>query len=178
MDRILILGSGGAGKSTLSRELGTILDLPVIHLDRLFWHAGWIDTPREEWAKTIEEKIAGPKWIMDGNYGGTMEMRLAACDTAIFLNFSRWICLRRVLGRSFQYRSRGRPDMAEGCPENMDIEYLKFLKWIWTYPKEKAPAILRRLEDVRSTKRVIILQSPHEVKVFLEVLKASTTRRS
>jgi len=121
--------------------------------------------------------MSKPKWIMDGNYGGTMEMRLAACDTVIFLNLSRWICLRRVMGRSFKYKGTARPDMAEGCPETMDLEYLKFLQWIWTYPKVKAPAILGMLQKLKSTKKVIILRSPREVEVFLEVLKASTPPR-
>ena len=178
MERILVIGSGGAGKSTFSRALGPILDLPVIHLDRLFWHSGWVETPREEWIKVIESEISRPRWIIDGNYGGTMETRLAAADTIVFLNFSRWVCLRRVLGRSLQYRGNARPDMGEGCPETMDFEYIKFLHWIWTYPQAKTPAILEMLEKLRPTKRVIILHSPHEVKVLLEVLKASTTKRA
>ncbi len=68
--------------------------------------------------------------------------------------------------------------MKEGCSEKMDIEYLKFLEWIWTYPKARTPEILKMLEDLKETKRVLILQSPREVKVFLEVLKASTERRA
>jgi adenylate kinase family enzyme len=178
MERILIIGSGGAGKSTLSRELGFILNLPVIHLDQLFWHSGWIETPRDEWVKVVESKITQPRWIMDGNYGSTMEMRLAAADTVIFLNLSRWVCLRRALRRTFQYRGKARPDVTEGCPEKLDIEYLKFLQWIWTYPREKTPGILKMLEELKETKRVLIMHSPHEVKMFLEVLKASTERHS
>ena len=178
MERILIIGSGGAGKSTLSRELANFLNIPVIHLDQLFWHPGWIETPREEWVKTIEAKLAEPKWIMDGNYGGTMDLRLAACDTAIFLNLSRWTCLRRVIGRSLRFRGKARPDMKEGCPETMDVEYLKFLHYVWTYPKEKAPAILKKLDDLKSTKRIVVMQSPREVELFLEVVKASTARRT
>jgi len=178
MKRILILGSGGAGKSTLARELGTILDLPILHLDQLFWHSGWVETPREQWIKKVQAKIEKPEWIMDGNYSNTLDIRLAACDTVIFLNMSRWICLRRVLRRSFQYRRKARPDMAEGCPEKLDIEYFKFLKWIWNYPKENLPGILKMCEGLKPSQRVIVLSSPHQVEVFLEVLKASTARRS
>ncbi len=134
MERILVIGSGGAGKSTFSSKLGPKLGLPVIHLDTLFWKPNWIETPAEEWAKIIETETSRPKWIMDGNYGGTMEMRLAACDTVIFLHFSRWLCLWRVLYRRFKYRRLSRPDMNPGCPEQLDFE---FLKWVWTYPARR-----------------------------------------
>ena len=171
MQKILVIGSGGAGKSTFSRKLGALLGLPVIHLDKLFWHPGWVETPREDWVKVIDLETSRSGWIMDGNYGGTMEMRLAACDTVIFLQFSRWICLRRVLLRSLKYRHSARPDMQEGCPENMDSEYLKFLHWIWTYPTAKTPDILAMLENLRPTKKVFIMKSPREVEAFLEKLK-------
>jgi len=172
VQRILIIGSGGAGKSTFSTKLGVCLDLPVIHLDTLYWRPGWVDTPPEEWAKVVAAEIARPRWIMDGNYGGTMEMRLAACDTVIFLHLSPWICLRRALYRRWKYRRVSRPDMNPGCPEQIDLE---FLKWIWNYPATKAPKILEMLERLKPTKTVVVLRSPREIDDFLVRLSPATS---
>ena len=84
MKRILVIGSGGAGKSTFAKRLGEILKLKVIHLDSLFWSAGWLEMPKDQWRAMVEELIKGDSWILDGNYGGTLDLRLAACDGVIF----------------------------------------------------------------------------------------------
>src|SRR5688572_30960534 len=79
MKRILVIGSGGAGKSTFARRLGKILSIEVIHLDSIYWRPGWIETPKQEWKKRVEHLIAGDSWIMDGNYSGTLQLRFEAC---------------------------------------------------------------------------------------------------
>ena len=87
MRRVLVIGSGGAGKSRFAVALGRRLGLPVIHLDAHFWHAGWVETPAAEWReRRWRSWSAGEAWVMDGNYGGTMAQRLATCDTVIFLD--------------------------------------------------------------------------------------------
>lgn len=164
MQRVLVIGSGGAGKSTFARRLGEATGLPVVHLDACYWRPGWSPTPKEEWTRTVDEIAARDAWIMDGNYGGTLDRRLAACDTVIFLDLPRVVCLRRALWRSFRYRGRARPDMAPGCPERMTLE---FVRWIWTYPHEHRPGILRRLEALAAEKRVVILVSTHAIERFL-----------
>src|ERR1051325_3370360 len=111
MQKILVIGSGGAGKSTFARRLGERLKLDVIHLDRLYWKPGWIETPKDEWRRLIQELLNREAWIMDGNYSGTLEMRMAACDTVIFLDIARSVCLWRVMKRSISYRKECRPDM-------------------------------------------------------------------
>jgi adenylate kinase family enzyme len=164
MNRVLIIGSGGAGKSTLARRLGEATGIEVVHLDRLHWQSGWVEPPKAEWHKTVEKAIAKERWIMDGNYGGTMEMRLAACDTVIFLDFPRAVCLYRVLKRRLTYRNTNRPDMAEGCHEKIDLD---FLNWVWTFPTRAKSGIEERLKRFEREKTIIRLGSKREVEDFL-----------
>ena len=96
MERIMIIGCGGAGKSTLARQLGEKLDLPVVHLDKLFWRPGWEHISREEFDRLHREALAQEKWIIDGNYDRTMGERVKYCDTIIYLDFSRAACLMGV----------------------------------------------------------------------------------
>ena len=162
--RVLIIGSGGAGKSTLAARIGARLALPVIHLDAVYWRAGWVETPADEWQRTVAELAARDGWVMDGNYGGTMPARLAACDTVVFLDLPRLLCLWRVVRRAIRYRGRTRPDMAPGCPEQVNWE---FVRWIWTYPTRRRPGVLRLLATAAATKRVEILRSGREVEAFV-----------
>ena len=167
--KIILIGSGGAGKSTLAVELGRLLDLPVIHLDALFWQPGWQEMPRDEWNLLLGDLVKQDAWVMDGNYGGSMNIRLAACDTIIFLNFSRWICMYRLMKRVARHYGRTRPDLAEGCPEQLPD--WPFIQWIWTFSSRKAPGILEKLRAYEGEKTVVILRSPAEVKRFLASLE-------
>ena len=167
MRRVLVIGSGGAGKSTLARALGARLGLPVVHLDALYWHAGWVPTPAPAWRDTVAHLAAAEAWVMDGNYGGTLDVRLARCDTAIFLDLSRWRCLARVAWRALRYAGRTRPDMAPGCQEQLSWE---FVRWIWTFPHRKRPAVLAQLAALPAGQRVAVLRSPREVRRFLDDL--------
>lgn len=164
MRRILVIGSGGAGKSTLSRRLGERLGLEVLHLDAFFWRPGWVETPKDEWRRTVEGLCARESWVMDGNFSGTLDVRLAACDTVVFLDLPRAVCLWRVLKRLVMYRNRRRPDMAEGCGEKLDP---KFLHWVWTFPSTSRRKILARLDEAGAGKRVERLRSDAEVERFL-----------
>jgi adenylate kinase family enzyme len=166
MRRVLVIGSGGAGKSTFARLLGERTGLDVIHLDSVFWRPGWVETPAEEWRRTVEELLARDAWIMDGNFGGTLDLRLAACDTAIFLDRSRWLCLWRVVRRLVRFHGRRRPDMGPGCTESVDWE---FLRWIWRYPRDSRPQVLARLAAAGPGKAVVSLRSEREVETFLKV---------
>jgi adenylate kinase family enzyme len=164
MKRIMIIGCGGSGKSTLATQLGQRLSLPVHHLDRLFWQPRWTELPKDEWRKMQERLCAEPEWILDGNYGGTMDVRFAAADTIIFLDFPTLTCLIGAFRRFLKFRGRTRPDMTEGCPERLEWPYLK---WIWTYRRDRRPKILCRLDELKSDKTVIILTSRSEIRTFL-----------
>lgn len=164
MRRILVIGPGGAGKSTVARHLGELLHLEVLHLDKFHWRPGWIEPPKSEWLKTVDKLIARDRWIMDGNFSGSLERRVAACDTVIFLDLPRLLCIGRVLKRKLMYRQQTRPDMAAGCPERLN---LKFLVWIWNYQRRTKPKIVRLLESKADPKKIVWLRSQAEVDAFL-----------
>ena len=165
MKRVVIIGSGGAGKSTLARVLQQKLGLPLIHLDAVFWQPGWVETERNAWLEWQQNAVKADTWIMDGNYGGSMDVRLEAADTIIFLDLPPLLCAYRALKRWLQYRGRVRPDIAEGCPETME---LSFLKWILEYRRTKRPGILEKLSKLEH-KTVIRLRSSAQVKDFLKL---------
>jgi adenylate kinase family enzyme len=164
MRRVAIIGSGGAGKSQLARQLGALTGLPVVHLDREFWRPGWQETPRDEWLAKQRQLVSDEAWIIDGNYGGTMDLRLASADTVIFLDLPRLVCIWRVIRRRFSSMRRGRPDMAEGLQDKLDVA---FLRWIWSYPRTRRPGILERLAHLPSTTRVVRLRNRQEVAEFM-----------
>ena len=164
MRKILVIGSGGAGKSTLARRLSDIIKIEVIHLDTLYWRPEWVETPKEEWRKTVKGLIILDSWIMDGNYSGTLDIRIDASDTVIFLDLPPRICLWRVIKRVMLYRNRSRPDMAKGCQERFD---LKFLNWVWNYQKRTRPKIVELLQKYSNGRRIVWLRSNEEVERFL-----------
>ncbi|MCR8632164.1 DNA topology modulation protein [Paenibacillus radicis (ex Xue et al. 2023)] len=169
MKKIMLIGSGGSGKSSLARQLGNILGIKVYHLDAIFWKPGWVGTPKEEQRKVQEELISRENWIIDGNYGGTIDIRLQSADTIIFIDLSKWLCLYRVLKRRIQYHKKNRIDMAEGCEERLDLQ---FLKWVWEYPEKQKPKILEKLHRLSQEKEIIILGSPKAARQFIEKMKS------
>ncbi|MBM7579528.1 DNA topology modulation protein [Jeotgalibacillus terrae] len=168
MKKILVIGSGGAGKSTFSRQLGKKLSLPVFHLDTLFWKPGWVQSDKSAFREEIEELMESDEWIMDGNFGGTLDSRLQKCDTVIFLHYSRWVCLRRALKRRVMYHGKSRPDMTEGCDEKLDLE---FLKWIYFYNDRHAPQVIEKLRSSQ-IENIVMLKSPAAAEKWLRSLSS------
>jgi adenylate kinase family enzyme len=163
MKRVLVIGSSGAGKSTFSRRLGEKTGLEVIHLDKLHWKPNWTEPPKDEWQKTVAEALKSDSWIMDGNYSATIEMRIRAADTVVFLDFPRLLCVYRILKRVFLSYGKTRPDMAEDCKEQFDWV---FVKWVWNFPNRSKPRVERLLEQYGNEKTVIRLKSRREVEDF------------
>jgi len=168
MERILVIGCPGAGKSTLARQLRETLSLPLIHLDSLFWLPGWKQREKEEFDALLLEELKKPKWIIDGNFGRTLPLRLQYCDTVIFLDFGRFACVRGVLKRVLTHYGKTRPDMGEGCPERLDPSFLKF---VWSFPGEPRQKLLSRISEAAPGVKTVILKNRRQVKKFLKNLK-------
>ena len=142
MRRVVVIGNGGAGKSTFARELGRRTGLPVIHLDVEHWRPGWVAPPRPQWQRHVAALVQGDRWIIDGNYSGSFDLRFAAADTVVFLDTGRWRCAWRAATRVLRQRDRTRTDLAPGCRERVDLE---FLRWVWNYPRDSRPKVLAAL---------------------------------
>ena len=165
MQRVMVIGSPGAGKSTLARAIAERLELPLIHLDAEYWQAGWAETPPEQWRDRAAELVAREQWVIDGNYGGSMDLRLARADVVVWLDYPTGVSLARALRRIWRYRGQTRPDMAEGCAENFNWE---FMHYIATFRRTKRPGIVRRL--ARFTGEVVPLRTPRDAERWLGAL--------
>ncbi|WP_053365525.1 DNA topology modulation protein [Bacillus sp. FJAT-27245] len=174
MKKIAIIGSGGAGKSTFARELGKKLGIKVYHLDALFWQPGWVPMDRTEFIRLQNGIIGGGEWILDGNFGSTMDARLERADTVIFLHYSTIRCLYRVVKRRIQYQGRTRPDMGDGCPEKLDWQ---FITWVAGYNRKNAPYILEKLNKLQD-KQTYIFTRPSEAETFLRGLNEKITQKN
>jgi len=166
VERILIIGCGGAGKSTLARQLGEKLKLPVVHLDKLFWKSGWVESTKDEIDQKITQQMANPQWIIDGNYNRTLPMRLAACDCVIYLDYNRFTCLFGVLKRILTNYGKVRPDMGEGCPERFDWE---FILWVWSFNRKHREKIYQLLSGTEGV-AVHIFRNRRQLNRFLKSL--------
>jgi len=167
VQRLAILGSGGAGKTTVAIELGDLTGLPVVHLDPLYWAPGWVERPPEEFGAALADAVAGDRWILDGNvlWGDAADPRFARADTVVFLDLPRRTCIRRALLRRVRYRGERRPDLPDGCREEIE---LSFLRWMWAYPTRVRPRVLAILDGLDPGVAVHHLRSDAEVRRFLE----------
>jgi adenylate kinase family enzyme len=168
MNKILILGSSGSGKSTLANQLGEKLNLPITHLDLLFWSAGWIVRDHSLFINDLEAVLRQDAFIIDGNYNQTLEKRLMVSDTVLFLNFNRFKCFYGALKRYIQYRNRTRPSITIGCHEKIDFEFVKYI--LFDYPIKKRKVILPLIKK-HFKGNLIIFNNRKQLKQFLTELE-------
>ena len=166
MERILIIGCPGAGKTTLALALKEKLGLPLVHLDQLWWKGNWENVTREEFDSRLAMALNMDRWIIDGNYSRTIEMRLQRCDTIIYLDFDRWQCLWGMFQRVICNYGKHRPDMGGNCRERFDWE---FVKWIWNFNDQNRVRNYTWIAQAKHAK-AIVLKNRKEVKRFLETL--------
>jgi adenylate kinase family enzyme len=168
MNKIMVIGCCGAGKSTFSKQLQAITQLELIHLDQQYWKPNWVESDKNEWQNKVQQLANKPSWIIDGNYTGTLDIRTQQADTIIYFDFPTWKCLWRVIFRTFKYLGKERPDMPSGCKERFDIE---FLHYVATFNFIKRKRILEKLEALKNEKVVKIFKKDMEATKFLHSIK-------
>jgi adenylate kinase family enzyme len=169
MNRVVIIGSPAAGKSTLARCLGPILHIKVIHLDRIFWKRGWREIPRDTRIDILEKLVQKKQWIIEGTYLSSSEPRLSAADAIIFLDTATLLCFKRIISRYLNHGRIGR-DIPEGCEDKINL--IRILK-VLIFPFRDRRILLKKLYNFKfdETKHIIWLCSPKEVEDFLVQLR-------
>jgi adenylate kinase family enzyme len=154
----MIIGCPGSGKSTFARGLAAKTGLPLYYLDMMYWNPDRTTKPKDEFRAALRETVALPEWIIDGNYGSTLEIRMEACDTVIFLDYPVEVCISGVEER----RGKPRPDMP-WIETDPDLEFIEFIK---KYNQESRPKVIELLEKYKE-KNIIIFKSRAEADEYL-----------
>jgi len=156
MKRVVVIGSGASGKSTLAVQLGEVTGLPVIELDKVFWRAGLLATPRDQWAEVQQNLVKEDRWILDGDLGpyDAIEVRLRAADMVIFLDFSLVRCAWRAIRRS--------------------RERVDFWLWLWRYRRQSRPFLMKAISDHAHQATIHVLRNPWVVRHFVADVASST----
>ncbi len=176
MEKIVIIGSPGAGKSTLARKLGRKLHIKLVHLDRLFWQPGWKEKPRDTRIDILQKIVQEKQWIIEGTYLSSSECRLNAADTIIFLDIAPSLCLWRIINRHREYHGRSRSDIPMGCTDKLNL--IRLLK-VLVFPFRGRRTLLKKLYNFKfdETKHIIWLRSPKEIDGFLAELEPNTNEK-
>ncbi|WP_438274506.1 DNA topology modulation protein [Nitrobacter sp.] len=171
MQRILVMGSSGAGKSTFARKLAAITGIPAISLDAMYWKPGWMPSEDTEFDARVTDAANTPRWIIDGNYlshAGSLRRDLA--DTVIWFDLPRRTCMIGVMIRIMTSYGRVRPEMAPKCPERLDAE---FLHYVWTFRRKQRPRLADFLEALRFDQTLTRFMRRSDADRYLHDLSAS-----
>ncbi len=169
MQRVLVLGSSGSGKSTFAIRLAGITGLPMISIDAVYWQPGWTGPDLVTFSQQMTELAQSERWIMDGNYQshGAGELRRSRADTVFWFDLPRHVCMTGILTRIARSYGRVRPEMAPGCPERFDAE---FFRYVWTYRAKQRPKLLAYLDDLRSDQSFVTFSRRTEANDYLAAL--------
>jgi adenylate kinase family enzyme len=173
MDRIAIIGCGGSGKTHLANQLASLLNLPLTHLDAVYYDADWNTLRQDEFADLQRTLVAQPRWLLEGNYAGTLPIRLAAADTVIFLDLPAVTCLAGILQRRGRYR--GGQHANDGVYDRITWN---FVRYIWGYRKTMRPKVRQLLADYGPNVRLITLTSRRQAARFIAHVRAETSART
>jgi adenylate kinase family enzyme len=137
--------------------------LPLIHLDKEYYKPHWKRPPEEDWKRKVMELVSAPRWIMDGNYYNSMDIRLSSANTVIFLDINRLTCIIRIIKRAILPSEHYRSDMASDCQERIDMD---FIRYVWNFNKNMRPRIYELLKQY-SDIDLVVLKNNREIRDFL-----------
>ena len=158
MKKVIVIGCPGSGKSTVSRTLHNKTGIPLYHLDMMYWNADKTTVEKSVFLERLSVVLEKDEWIIDGNYGSTMELRMAACDTVFFLDYPLDVCLNGIKER------RGKPRSDIPWIETQeDAEFIEFIK---SYNEQQMPKVIELLEKY-SDKNIVIFKSREQADAFL-----------
>ena len=163
MQKIIVIGCPGSGKSTFAKALCLKTGIPLFHLDMLYWNSDRTTVEKAVFIKRLKSVLNKEEWIIDGNYASTMEMRLAACNTVFFLDYPTEVCLKGILAR----RGKQRSDMP--WTEDPNFEDAEFIRFVENYASQTRPAVLELLGR-HPEKELHIFTSRSEGEEFLSKL--------
>lgn len=169
MQRVMVIGCCGAGKSTFAKALHGITHLELLHLDSYYWKPNWVESDSESWKKTVQAMADKSNWIIDGTYGGTIDIRIKRADTIIYLDYPTWRCLWRIAKRIVKYWGTVRPDMPAGCEERFD---LNFIHYVATFNFLKRDVLMKKVNAHRDSKQVHIIKNDEAVIDFLDKIRS------
>ncbi len=169
--KILVIGCPGSGKTTFSTELSQILNLPLVHLDKLYWCGNWEHVPREEFDKRLLIELKKECWLIDGNFNRTIPKRLEHCDTVFYFDFPVFTCLWGVTKRAFQNRGKTRDDMGGNCPEYFDKQKMSLYKDILSFKRRHRQNYYELLVKATHVK-VIVFKSRRQVRKYINDIKS------
>jgi len=176
MQRVLVMGSSGSGKSTFARRLSEITGLPFVSLDGLFWKPGWVKSDTAEFRERLTEVALQPHWIMDGNFPSHLvELRRDACDTVIWFDLPRRTCMLGIMKRIAGSYGQVRPEMAEGCPEKIDFE---FFRYVWTYRRQQRPKLVAYFQGLRADQSLVCFTARTQANDYLTEIARQPNRAS
>jgi adenylate kinase family enzyme len=168
MQRILIIGCPGAGKTTLANKIAARSGLPLTHLDKLY-HDNRFNYAEDAlaWRNRVQKLVDEPAWIIDGNYKSTFDIRMPRADTIIYLDYPTWITVARAYKRRIHFRKTLRPDMPPNWKESLDATFLRF---ILNYRRRLRPQVLALLRHYAPDRQIYICRSPKEAGDLLRSL--------
>ncbi len=162
MNRIIVVGPSGAGKTEFSRKLNKILNIPLFHLDNIFWNEDKTHISREDFDLKLNEILNKNSWIIDGDYSRTYEIRFKSADTVFFLDYPKDVCLAGANSRIGKKR-----DDLPWIEEEFDNE---FKEWIINWFTEIKPILMNLIDKYKNDKRIIIFNSREEANDYINNL--------
>ena len=170
MTRIIIIGNGGTGKSTLGDKLSKILNIDVTHLDKITFKPGWIRVDEEEFKKNLTDIISKEDWIIEGwSYHSTLRMRLEASTIIIYLKYSVFFCYWNALLRHIKYSFRQNPYDPDSSPILKKTS--KMVKAMWKVYKEYEPELQTMLDEFKDKKNILTFGKRKDLNEFVNKVK-------